>query len=747
MNRLPGNALLATLVVGGAGLLADRASRHLDGRLISACLLLAMLIGTLLLHRRRRDPGFDRGMSPTTWRAFSAAGVVLLLTATADLAVGVLDGRGFWTGMPLGLGTFVAGPLIMHGLFHWNSQVRHVLAGGQALTSGSAVLVVVAAGNLLLPHLPADFGDWAWWQVQVWLLTVGILLVLLGTTLVVARTAGLARDVRIWSLGGSLLAYALVDGFVAVEGGAGFTAVQAAGATGVLVMGAAVLRARTPTRVIVNAEVSAGGAMLVLVTAFCVVALACVHDLTPTAILWGSLAALGSAICLARHLGQLSELARARVEARTDDLTGVGNRRALVDQVEELAHGGSGAALLKVDVDDFGLVNERLGHHDGDQLLVTLAEAVRAAAPPTALVARSAGDTFAVLLAHADEAVALRLAARLERVVRELPTPGRLGTGISASIGVATTAAGDPRTADLVHRAGAALVLAKTGQRGIACYDGELEARARDRLSLIADLTAALDDASRAEVELLLHYQPQLEVRTGRVVGVEALVRWQHPARGFLGPDRFLDLAEENGLMDDLTAHLLERAAREVADWEVDDVPLRVSVNLSAGSLASPDLLPTVDAVLRRTGLDPTRLVLEITETTLMDDPELAVQVTESLVARGISLSIDDYGTGYSSLAYLTDLPASELKLDRAFTLRITTEPRTAAIVEGTVALAHRLGLRVIAEGVEDLEALGVLRDLGADETQGYLHSRPLAPAAFRTWLADRSRESDALPA
>lgn len=202
MNRLPGNALLATLVVGGAGLLADRASRHLDGRLISACLLLAMLIGTLLLHRRRRDPGFDRGMSPTTWRAFSAAGVVLLLTATADLAVGVLDGRGFWTGMPLGLGTFVAGPLIMHGLFHWNSQVRHVLAGGQALTSGSAVLVVVAAGNLLLPHLPADFGDWAWWQVQVWLLTVGILLVLLGTTLVVARTAGLARDVRIWSLGG-----------------------------------------------------------------------------------------------------------------------------------------------------------------------------------------------------------------------------------------------------------------------------------------------------------------------------------------------------------------------------------------------------------------------------------------------------------------------------------------------------------------------------------------------------------------
>jgi diguanylate cyclase (GGDEF)-like protein len=747
VNRNLAGALAAAAFVSGAGLLADRVTRHVDGRLISAVLLVAMVTGTLLLHRGGRNPTSDRGMSSATWRAFSAAGAVLLLTAAADLVVGVLDGRGFWSGIPLAVGTFLAGPLILHGLLRWNPQCRHVLQGGHVVTSASAVLVVAGAGNLLVPLLPADLSGWAWWQVQVWLMTVGVLLVLLGTTLVVARTAGLARDARVWSLAGTLVAYTLVDGLVALEGGAAFVAVQAAGASGVVVMGASVLRAHSPRPALVSGGVSAGGALLVLASAFAVVSVACARHLDPGAIVWGGLAALGSGACLVRLVGQLSELARARVEARTDLLTGVGNRRALLDQVEELVRLGSGAALLKVDVDDFGLVNERLGHRGGDGVLVALAEAVRDAVPFGALTARTAGDTFAVLLPDADEAAALRVATGLERVVRDLPTPDRLGGRLTASVGVATADAGEVRTDELLHRAGAALAVAKGGHRGIARYDGELEARTRDRLALAADLAAALDEPLRRAAEIVLHYQPQLQVSTGRVVGVEALVRWQHPERGFLGPDRFLDLAEENGLMDRLTAHLLERAAREVADWAVGGAPLRLSVNLSAGSLASPDLLPSVDAVLRRTGFDPTRLVLEITETTLMDDPELAVEVTASLVARGISLSIDDYGTGYSSLAYLTDLPASELKLDRAFTLRITTEPRTAAIVEATVALAHRLGLRVIAEGVEDLEALGVLRDLGADETQGYLHSRPLTPAGFQDWLLHHSREPDGLPA
>jgi EAL domain-containing protein (putative c-di-GMP-specific phosphodiesterase class I) len=236
--------------------------------------------------------------------------------------------------------------------------------------------------------------------------------------------------------------------------------------------------------------------------------------------------------------------------------------------------------------------------------------------------------------------------------------------------------------------------------------------------------------------EVVVHYQPQLDVGTGRVVGAEALVRWQHPSRGLLPPMTFLGLVEEHGLMDDLTVHLLHRAIAESAAWTHDGAPLRISVNLSASSLAHPDLLDLVDDALQRSGLAAGRLVLEVTETTLMADPDLALAVTHELTRRGVQLSIDDYGTGYSSLAYLTDLPATELKLDRAFTMRVVTEPRTAEIVEATVALAHRLGLRVVAEGVEDEATLTVLGGLDVDETQGYLHSRPLPPAEFEAWLA-----------
>ncbi len=249
------------------------------------------------------------------------------------------------------------------------------------------------------------------------------------------------------------------------------------------------------------------------------------------------------------------------------------------------------------------------------------------------------------------------------------------------------------------------------------------------------------DAGDRCQGEIAVHFQPQLDARSGAVAGAECLVRWQHPVHGLLAPAAFLDIAERHGLMADLTAVVLRQACAEAVRWAAEGHPLRLAVNLSTSSLGHPDLLPTVDRALADTGLDPSRLVLEITETMLMSDPEGALRVTRSIAERGIGISIDDFGTGYSSLAYLHDLPVIELKLDRSFTSRVATEHRTARIVASTVDLAHGLGLRLVAEGVEDEVTLRVLADLGCDETQGYLHARPMPADSFLGWL----RETDSV--
>ncbi|WP_432562950.1 putative bifunctional diguanylate cyclase/phosphodiesterase [Kineococcus sp. SYSU DK003] len=730
---------LSFLAVAGVALAVDRAAADLAGPLLGAVLLLTVLAGAALLHRRGGRPHTERGMSPVAWRRFTTAGLVLVLAAVADLVLDLAGGPGRWTGVPLGVGILLGAPLVFAGTVRWNEHCRHVVDAGHALVSACAVLTLAGAGNLLVPHLPRVFDDWSWWRLQLWLLTASALVVLTGTAVVVGVVAGLGNDVRLWYLTGGLAAVSVVDGLVALEHGAGVLAVRTAVAVAVVLLGTAVLRARDPAPALVGPGIPAGGALLVLAAAGAVLLGACLQGGRPAAALvWAVPAVLGSGWGLVGMVAQLSELAQVRALARTDDLTGVANRRHLLDQLVALAGRGQAAALLKVDVDDFGLVNQRLGQLVADRLLRDVAEAVRTAAPQTALVARSAGDTFAVLLPGGDEVLARCVATRVDAAVDALPVPARLGRGLSVSIGLALAPPGALHPEELLHQCGTALAEAKTVHRGMACYDAEFAARGQERARLADDLAAALADPGRAHRELLLHYQPQVQAGGG-VVGVEALVRWQHPHLGLLSPDRFLGVAEEQGSMNRLTGHLLARAADEVAGWAVSGRPLRVSVNLSAGSLASGELLPMVDDVLARSGLDPRRLVLEITETTLMADPELAVAVTESLVERGVSLSIDDYGTGYSSLAYLTDLPASELKLDRAFTIRIN-QPRTADIVAGTVALAHRLGLRVVAEGVEDRETVEVLHALGADETQGYLHSRPLPPDRFERWLEEAER-------
>lgn len=338
-------------------------------------------------------------------------------------------------------------------------------------------------------------------------------------------------------------------------------------------------------------------------------------------------------------------------------------------------------------------------------------------------------------------------ATRSPVVVAGRPLVVRGSLGIAANgrepAGDGPRADAAARAEDLLVRATTAMQMAKAdGGRQIRVYDGQVAELLAEQSLRLEELRVLLGspDAVRdvPPGELVTHYQPQVDLRTGRVLGVEALVRWQHPRLGLVGPAAFLDLVERNGLMDRLTATVLRQAARQAVAWREDGLTLRVSVNLSATCLGDPGLLPLLDAVLAETTLRPQDLVLEVTETSLMADPASALEQLRTIADRGVGISIDDYGTGYSSLGYLNDLPATELKIDRSFISRLLSDGRTAAIVAGTVTLAHHLGLRLVAEGVEDEATLAAVHELGFDEVQGYVHSRPLPADGFAAWLGTR---------
>jgi EAL domain-containing protein (putative c-di-GMP-specific phosphodiesterase class I) len=307
----------------------------------------------------------------------------------------------------------------------------------------------------------------------------------------------------------------------------------------------------------------------------------------------------------------------------------------------------------------------------------------------------------------------------------------------SASIGVTTTDGEDDvrRPTQLLRRADVAMYDAKRSGIGVALYDGDRHADSSGHLALVEDLRTAL-----VEGQLLLHHQPQLDAATGRLTGVEALVRWAHPERGLLHPLDFLPLAEVHGLMGALTDVVLTQAVTQCAEWRRRGLDLRISVNLSASNLLDTSLPARVADLLDVHGVPSSALVLEVTESVLLSDPDRSVAVIGALARLGVTVSIDDFGTGYSSLAYLRELPVAELKLDRSFTADLLINVRSEAIVASTIELAHRLGQLVVAEGVEDDATLDRLRSLGCDISQGYLHSRPLPASELEQWSARHAR-------
>jgi diguanylate cyclase (GGDEF)-like protein/PAS domain S-box-containing protein len=426
--------------------------------------------------------------------------------------------------------------------------------------------------------------------------------------------------------------------------------------------------------------------------------------------------------------------------AYSDPLTDLPNKQLFMDRLHQvIANAGANerqAAVMFLDLDRFKLINDTLGHDIGDLLLMAIAERLAGCMGPADTVARLGGDEFTILLGDVLDAGKVAMVA--ESILAALSKPIRVRDQelfVSASIGISMFPDDGEQPVDLLKNADAALYQAKEHGNGYEFYSADMNAKAPERLALENSLRKALDRG-----EITLHYQPQLDLASSRIVGAEALARWQHPELGMIPPATFIPLAEETGLILPITEWVLRTACLQNMEWQAAGLPaIRISVNLSGRSFKQRDLAAMVSRVFGETGLLPQHLDLELTESSLMEDVEATTVTLDRLNAMGIQLSIDDFGTGYSSLSYLKRFPLSTLKIDRSFIRDLANDQDDAAIVKAIIALAHSLCLRVVAEGVETEEQLAFLRAENCDEIQGYYFSRPLPADAFMQFLAKQT--------
>ena len=425
-----------------------------------------------------------------------------------------------------------------------------------------------------------------------------------------------------------------------------------------------------------------------------------------------------------------------RRQALYDSLTGLPNRRLLDDELHRSLSAeplpGENIALLMMDLDQFKEVNDALGHHVGDQLLRGIGDRLTRELDD-ALVARLGGDEFAVVLAGlVDEEAAREVAERIRKTLAEPFILEDVRLQSNASIGIALYPQHALDVSTLIQRADVAMYNAKRAGTGIAVYAAEHDRSSIERLTLIGDLPDAAPKG-----EFVLHYQPCINLRTGQAVRVEALIRWNHPRLGLLSPDRFVELAELSGAIQPLTRWVIHESLAAVETWRAAGHQLGLAINLSVRNLYDPDLVSHIKGAMESHNMPPGDLVLELTETELMDDPSLAREVFTALGDLGISTSIDDFGTGYSSLTYLRDLPLQEIKIDKSFVSEMHRRSDEFTIVRSMIDLGHNLGLEVVAEGVEHRDDLQLLRRLGCDLGQGFHFSRPLPLDELLTWLSN----------
>jgi diguanylate cyclase (GGDEF)-like protein len=437
----------------------------------------------------------------------------------------------------------------------------------------------------------------------------------------------------------------------------------------------------------------------------------------------------------------VERLGESNRRAITDDLTGLGNRRHLIDRLDAVTasareHGGQ-VALLLVDLDGFKELNDTLGHHAGDEVLRQIGPRLQAMLRTEDTLSRLGGDEFAVVLDPGDEASASTAGLRVRAALEDSFEVGGISVHIDASVGIALFPHHAEDSLGLLQRADVAMYEAKRMRTGHEVYLPSRDRHSRQRLALVGQLSDALQAG-----ELALHYQPKADLRTGAVRGVEALVRWQHPQHGLLGPGHFLPLVEQSGLTRALTAFVLDEALAEIGQRRVEGFELSVAVNLGPADLLDLGLPVEVERLLRLHDFDPGHLQLEVSEDVVMADLERTVDVLIGLRRTGVQTALDDFGAGHSVLGQLKQLRVDELKIDRSFVMRMGRDRRDAAIVQSIVDLSRRLGLRVVAEGVEDAEAWELLAHWGCDEAQGHFLGRPMPATELGRWLRGLSQHA-----
>lgn len=445
----------------------------------------------------------------------------------------------------------------------------------------------------------------------------------------------------------------------------------------------------------------------------------------------------------ALRVAEESDARRARAESELqrlvlhDALSGLLNRAGLKAKLDQTVAQGTGSdelAALFIDLDHFKAVNDSLGHAAGDELLLAVAQRLRLAARDTSAIARLSGDEFIVVDAFDRPQEATALAERLLDILKAPMQIEGLEIVTSASIGVAVAEGEGESIDNLIRRADIAMYRAKAlGRNRWELHQPAESDPTVDRLRALGELRQGISHGA-----LRIHYQPRMDLRTGLASGVEALVRWQHPTRGLLPPSDFIGMAEESGLIRPLGAWVLQETLKQAEGWCKEDpnaAGLQYAVNLSVRQLTDPGLVQMIKDALHLRETDPSRLLLEITETALMSDPEAARVSLTALKKLGVGLAVDDFGTGYSSLTYLKKFPVDELKIDRSFIKGLGSNSGDKAIVSSCIDLAHALGIRAVAEGVETVEQVQALKAMGCDLAQGFHFARPLPAPRLKEWL------------
>ena len=465
------------------------------------------------------------------------------------------------------------------------------------------------------------------------------------------------------------------------------------------------------------------------------------HRLTVEAAVKRYRAGEHSIVVIARDITERVRVQKAlEHQALHDGLTALPNRILLQDRLAQAILTAQRAsqplALLVIDLDNFREVNDTVGHHVGDSVLREVASRLRAHVRASDTLARLGGDEFALLASDTSSVGAARIARNCLHVLERPWQIGEQPLEIGASVGIALFPDHGSDPAALLTRAEVAMYLAKRSGSEFAVYSSDHDPHHATRLTLSGELRKAIE-----REELVLHYQPKVQLATGAVTGVEALARWQHPTQGLVAAGEFVPLAERSGLIKKLTRWVLASAAAQFRAWMSAGIQMRVAVNLSMRDLHDPQLPETIAYLLGETGIDAEQLELEITESVLMADPELTIRHLSRVRNMDVRVAIDDFGTGYSSLAYLQRLAIDTLKIDRSFVSRASTDEGSLSIVRATIDLAHSLKLEVVAEGVEDAATAALLAGLGCEAAQGYHFARPMAASELERWLVHRSAE------